>query len=434
MHSFFRSLLQWKLQVIARWVVKSYAPKIIGVTGSVGKTSTVEAIAAVVGVNFRTRKSIKNYNNELGVPLSILGEHSAGKNLFRWWGIFFRAVRLLLVKDPGYPQVLVLEMGADKSGDIDQLLSVAPCVVGVVTAVSGVHLELFRTVERVISEKKKIVTRLPKEGIAILNADDPQVLAMRSQVRARVMTYGFSEAADVRGSDPTISEGPPGVATDGERRFGISFKIAYGGSTVPVFLPAVLGTHQVLFGLAAAAVGLGLGMNLHDISDGLRSFTPPPGRMSWLLGIKETQIIDDTYNSSPTASRAALDTLIHLPAAGRRIAALGDMAELGDATREGHEEIGMYVAHLKLDLLVTVGEKAKIIAQSAEEAGMAKEKIAVYDSAEVAGRFIQSELRPGDLILVKGSQVARMEKIVKEIMAEPLRAADVLVRQGGEWR
>jgi len=431
----FRRVLQWKLRMLARLMLKRFHPIVVGVTGSVGKTSTKEAIYTVLASKFRTGKNLKNYNNELGVPLAILGEESGKSNPFSWLGIFLRGIGRLIFGDARYPHVLVLEMGADKTGDIQYLTKLAPCTVGVVTAISGVHLEFFGTIERVISEKRKIVTHLKKDGFAILNADDDDVAAMREKTRAQVITYGFNEHADIRALEPSLSKGPHSAHDDHEKMEirGISYKMSYKGSIIPVFLPSVLGRHQVYAGLAAGAVGIALGLNLHEIADALQDFTSPPGRMNYLPGIKKIGIIDDSYNSSPAAALAALDALKQFPAEGRKIAALGDMAELGDATVEGHTHVGRYAAEIGVDMLVTVGEKAKIIAQTAEEAGLPKDRISIFDHPETAGKFIQREAKENDVVLVKGSQVARMEKIVKELMAEPLLAEKLLVRQGREW-
>lgn len=429
-----KNILQWKLRILSRMVLRRYAPRVIGITGSVGKTSTKDAIFTVLKSQHRVWKNAKNFNNEIGVPLAILGEERSGNaNIFQWVGIFFRALRTACIRRAEYPEMLVIEMGADKTGDIAYLTEFVPCTVGVVTAVSGVHLEYFKTLDRVISEKRKMISHLSADGFAVLNADDEQVVAMREKTRAKVITYGFSDLADVRGIDPEIDE----VVLENDSGWhvpGMRFKVSSQGSVVPVFLPTVLGRHQVYAGLAAAAVGLAFGMNLHEIAEALRTFVSPPGRMNLLPGIKYSRIIDDSYNSSPQAALAALDTLMQLHAPGRKIAVLGDMAELGDDSVRGHEDVGRYVTSKGVDLLVTVGEKAKIIAQAAREAGMPAERVLEFDHPEVAGRFIQKELRKGDLTLVKGSQVVRTEKIVKELMAEPLRAAELLVRQGEEWQ
>lgn len=430
----FRSLLQWKLKFAARLVLNKYKPKIIGVTGSVGKTSTKEAIYTVLASKFRTGKNIKNYNNEIGVPLAILGEETGRKNPFVWFGIFWRAFTKILFNDAQYPEMLVIEMGADKAGDIGYLTKLAPCTVGVVTAVSGVHMEFFKTLEKVVSEKRKIISHLSKDGFAILNADDEEVINMKEKTKAKVLTYGFSEQADIRGIEPQVSHGPPDILKRPLSIQGISFKVLYEGSTIPMFLPSVLGKHQVLAGLAAVAVGVSFSLNLHEIATALKKFVSPPGRMNLLPGIKYTSLIDDSYNSSPKAAIAALDTLKSIDTGGKKIAALGDMAELGSESNSGHEEVGKHAATSDLDILVTVGEKAKVIAQAAQEAGMPQEKITSFDYAEQAGRYIQNIIDTGDIALIKGSQVVRMEKVTKELMTESLRADKLLVRQGPEWQ
>ncbi|MFC1687436.1 UDP-N-acetylmuramoyl-tripeptide--D-alanyl-D-alanine ligase [Patescibacteria group bacterium] len=429
-----KKILEWKLQIVTRLIIKKYQPKIVGVTGSVGKTSTKEAIYTVLKSKFRTGKNLKNYNNEIGVPLAILGEETGGKNPFIWFGIFWRAFLKILFRDDSYPEILAVEMGADKAGDIGYLTKLAPCTVGVVTAVSGVHMEFFKSFERVVSEKRKIISHLPKDGYAILNTDDPEVIKMKEKTKAKVLTYGFSEQADIRGIDPQVSHGPPDTPKRPISIQGISFKVAYDGSTVPMFLPSVLGRHQVLGGLAAVAVGVAFSLNLHDIATALKEFVSPPGRMNLLPGIKYTSLIDDSYNSSPKAAIAALDTLKLIDNGGKKIAALGDMAELGSESDTGHEEVGKHAAISDLDILVTVGEKAKVIAQSARESGMSADRVVSYDHAEQAGRYIQKIIDTGDVVLIKGSQVARMEKVTKELMTEPLRAKDLLVRQGAEWQ
>lgn len=427
-----KKIIEWKLGLLARMVLKRYRPVIVGVTGSVGKTSTKEAIYAVLSSVRRVRRNRKSYNNEFGVPLTIIGRESGFRNPFAWLGIFFTALALLIWKRRDYPEVLVLEMGADKPGDIGRLTRVAPCTVGVVTAVSPVHLEFYRSMDRLIAEKRKLVSHLPPEGMAVLCADDAEVLAMREKVSSHVLTYGFTESADVRATEPSVSQGQP----DPQQRqtaYGISFKMTYRGSTVPVFLPSVLGKHQVLAGLAAAAVSISQKMNLHEIVVALRNFASPPGRMSLIPGIKYTNLIDDSYNSSPRAAVAALDTLAELSVPGRKIAALGDMAELGSETEPAHRQVGEHAAKVRVDILVTVGKKAETIAKAALAAGLPAERVRTFERSGEAGRFIQHELKQGDVVLIKGSQIVRMERITKELMAEPLRAGELLVRQGPEW-
>lgn len=412
----------------ARAVVRKYKPTVVGVTGSVGKTSTKEAIFTVLADQHTVRRNVKSYNNELGLPLTVLGYESGGRSLLAWARIKFGALRLLFTRDASYPSVLVLEMGADRPGDIAFLASIAPPTVAVVTAIAPVHTEFFGSIENVAKEKGTLVQRLIHGGTAVLNEDDERVRALKGQTSGASITYGWSSEADVRGSDLAFSRGTDTLS------FGSSFKVAYRGNVVPVFLPGVVGKPQASAALAAAAVGLTLGRNLVDIAASLRGYQPPAGRMRLVPGIRKTILLDDSYNASPMAAVAALDTLRDLEGFSRRIAVLGSMTELGRYSDEGHRDVGTHAALLGLDLLITVGHEAKRIAETARERGMEEGKVFSFAASPEVGRFLQERLHENDLILVKGSQAMRTEKIVKELMAEPERASDLLVRQGPEWR
>jgi UDP-N-acetylmuramoyl-tripeptide--D-alanyl-D-alanine ligase len=424
--------LEKYLNNLANHILVKYKPKIVGVTGSYGKTSTVEAIFQVLKTAYSVRKNLKNYNNEIGVPLSIIGQETGGKNLFSWLKIIIKAWSLIIFKNQKYPEILVLEMAADHPGDIKYLVKMAPCQIGVITAIGPVHLEFFKKVERVLDEKKAIVTKLSSDSFAVLNADDSYVMSVSPETKAKIITFGFSDKAEVRASDQVVfSELPEEV----EKRIkGVSFKLHYKGTTVPVFLPDVLGQHQIYSALAASAVGISFNINLVDIAEALKNFQSPKGRMKIIDGIKGTVLIDDSYNSSPTACEAALDVLNKIPSEGhKKYAALGDMAELGEYTEEGHYEVGKLAAKT-CDYLITVGEAAKMMAEQAKKSGMPEDRVYSFGLPEQAGRFLQERIKQGDFILIKGSQVARMEKVVKELMAEPLRAEELLVRQGKSWK
>ncbi len=432
-------ILENLLRFFSRQILKEYKPEIIGITGSVGKTSAKEAIFAVLSFEYNVRRNIKSYNNEIGVPLTIIGIKTGGHSFWGWLKVFYKACKLLLFKNKDYPQILVLEMGADKVGDIKYLVDFVPPKIGVLTAIAETHLQAFKDLKGVLKEKEKVVTELLKEGFAVLNYDDENVLSIKDKLKARVITFGFSEEANVRAGELLFS----GLEQDFcETQYqweckiwGTNFKVSYEGSTVPVFLPHCFGKQQAYAALAATSVGIAYGMNLVDISEALRQYRSPNGRMKLIAGIKYTLIIDDTYNSSPLAAKAALEVLkmIDLPEGKRKIAVLGDMLELGERSDEAHREIGFKVVESGIDYLVTVGPESKLTAQSAEEAGLLKSQIESFEDNEKAGIFVQNLIQSGDLILVKGSQGMRMEKIVKEIMAEPLKAKKLLVRQTEEW-
>jgi len=415
------------LALLAKNILRKYRPEIIGITGSVGKTSAKEAVFAVLKNKFNVRQNIKNYNTEIGLPLTIIGAKSGHKNILKWLAVFFQALGLLIIRDKKYPKILVLEMGADHPGDIAHLVKIAPCDLSLVTAVSATHLEFFGSVENVKKEKENIVAHQKQNNVAILNYDDELVMAMAKKTSARIVTVGFREGADFRATDINF-----GFDKDARRSY-LVFKLHHNGSIVPVKIENALAKTHIYSFLFAAAVATEKKMGLMEIIEVLKNFYPPKGRMNLLDGIKNTQIIDDTYNSSPKAAQAALEILNELPCAGRKIAVLGDMLELGAETEAEHKTIGKKVAELNLDLLFAVGERAHYFVDGALSAGFDKNKTFHFDDSGSAGRFLQDKLEAGDLVLVKGSQGVRLEKIVKEIMAEPNRAKELLVRQDEDW-
>ena len=422
-----KKTLEKILAFLAQAIVNKYKPKIVGITGSMGKTSAKEAVFAVLKTKFNARENIKNYNNEIGVPLTIIGAETGGKSPLGWLKVFGRALGLIFGQDKNYPEILVLEMGADKPGDIGYLTEHFPCDIGVVTKVGPAHLEAFKTVENIAKEKQKIVTHLGKEGIAILSYDDPLVREMHKRVKAKVVFFGQVEAANVR-SIELIQQGRDMDLS------GIKFKIAYQGSAVPVYLPGVVGAHQINSALIAAAVGLSLNMNLIEVSEGLRDYKTQKGRMNLIAGKNSTLIIDDTYNSSPRAAAAALDALADLNVGGaeRKVVILGDMLELGDFTEQAHIDLGQKAAATGVKLLVCVGAFSDMIARGAIENGL-HEIVKFVDSRE-AMKKVGELIKENDLILVKGSQGARMERVVFALMKEPEKARELLVRQDNEWK
>ncbi len=426
-------ILQYILNILSKRILRKYRPEIIGITGSVGKTSAKEAVYAVLNGRFNVRRNIKNYNNELGLPLTIIGAESGGKSPIKWLMVFGRAVKLIFKRDKNYPEILILEMGADKPGDIRYLTNMAPCKVGIVTAIGPTHVEFFKTVRKIAQEKQIIVTHLKRDGVAILNGDDELVAPMRPRTEAEVITFGFNEKTDLRAVEAKVNQFlEKGIMVTN----GMNFKIDHSGSLVPVFLPGVAGRQHIYAALAGVAAGLAYGINLVEASGRLQHYVAPPSRMRVLDGIKYTTLIDDTYNSSPLAALAALDILNEMQVieGGRKFVVLGDMLELGSYTEEAHCKVGEKVAQLKVDFLMTVGERAKFIAQGAQDKNFPEDKIAKFDKAQEAGLFLQEKIKTGDLILIKGSQGVRMERIVVEIMADPLKAPELVCRQEMGWK
>ena len=399
--------LQRILRKLAIWTLKKYQPGIIAITGSVGKTSTKEAIYTVLKTSRLVRASSGNFNNELGMPLSILGDWQRISGKWFWFKVVLVSCWKLIFRLK-YPEILILEYAADRPGDIKYLLDIAKPQTGVVTAIGDipVHVEFFSGPEAIAREKSKIIEALPVTGFGILNHDDQAVLDMRQRTRAHVITYGFANDAEVQ-------------ITNFENRMenfrpaGVSFKLNYSGSFVPVKLESCFGKVQAYTAAAAACVGLIFGMNLVKISEALLEYQSPPRRLKLLAGIKHTYIIDDSYNASPLSMRAAIETAKSLKAK-RKVAILGDMLEIGKYTPEAHELIGKLAGKV-FNLLITVGARAKFIAEAAKEAGLAKKSIYSFDTAEEAMLKVQELIKQGDLILIKGSNAIKLDKIVEEI-------------------
>ncbi|MEK7203783.1 MAG: UDP-N-acetylmuramoyl-tripeptide--D-alanyl-D-alanine ligase [Patescibacteria group bacterium] len=420
-----RKLLQKILRILSKAVVKKYNPIVIGITGSVGKTSTKEAVFAVLKNKFNAVKNEENLNNEFGFPVAILMPGSKCnlddyyadsklRTLIFYFHILKNGFRLLLTKTE-YPDLLVFEYSAEKPGDIDYLVEIVPSNIGIVTGIGEipVHVEYYSGPEQVAKEKAKLVQTLSPNGLAILNHDDWVVFNMKDLSKAEVMTFGFDPHASVKASDARFF-----IEEIKEAAAGISFKLNYEGKSVPFRLPNALGRHQIYAALAAAAVGIHFGMNLIEIAEALEQLEFPKQRMKLMKGIKNSLIIDDSYNASPLSTHAALDTLkefgdkaIVKGGLGRKIAVLGDMKELGIFTEKAHRLIGN-LAGERAEYLFTVGPAAKFIADSAFNQ-LPKENIMSFGSSDEAGGYLKGFIQEGDIVLVKGSRAMKMEKIVE---------------------
>ncbi|HSN73739.1 MAG TPA: UDP-N-acetylmuramoyl-tripeptide--D-alanyl-D-alanine ligase [Anaerolineae bacterium] len=372
-------------RLAAAWRVR-FTPRVISITGSVGKTTTKEIAAAVLRQRFVTLKNRGNLNNEIGLPLTVLE------------------------LDERHQRV-VLEMGMYDVGEIAQLCRIARPHVGVVTNVGPVHLERLGTVERIAQAKAELVQALPANGVAVLNMDEPLVAAMASQTQAQVFWYGLNPDADLW-ADEIESEGLE----------GIRFRFHHQGEFLHVRVP-LLGRHSVHTALRAAAVGLVEGLNWEEIVRGLQQIDVQL-RLIASRGLNGATLLDDTYNASPASTMAALNLLADLPVQnGRRIAVLGDMLELGSYEEEGHRKVGVRAADV-VDLLVTVGQRAQLIAEEARAAGLAPDKVLAMDDAEAALVELHSILGPGDVVLVKGSRAVHMDEIATALADAPVPERD----------
>lgn len=415
----------------ARAVLRKFKPKIIAVTGSIGKTSTKQAIYTVLDGIVDIRTAEKNYNNEIGVPLTILGAKSPGKSIFGWLILFWKSYG---IKE--YPEVLVLEYGADHPGDIAALCDIAPPHVGVVTGVSTVHAEYFENIDALAREKATLIAQVLPNGLAVLNADDARVTEMIDHTHASVKTFGI-KSLDFSVEDIRIAPRVDDSFESGETFAMTTANVKKDGAEIGQFmLRNLLGYAPVMACLAAVAVADHFNIPTTDAIKKLNtSLTAAQGRLNPLPGIKGSLVLDDSYNAAPAAMQNGLEVLrMFTPGEeqDRRIAVLGQMAELGQYSEEEHRMIGMKVGEVA-DLFIAVGERMNAAVEAAKEAGMDSENIEWFGTSQEAGRYLDKIIQQGDIVYVKGSQSSRMEKVVKDIMAEPLLAPQLLVRQEAKW-
>lgn len=411
----------------ARYLLRRMQPTVVAVTGSVGKTSMKDAIYAAVRHHRAARKSEQSFNSELGVPLAVLGLPNAWNNPFGWIKNCIDGALLALFSRE-YPEVLILEAGVDRPGDMERLTAwLTPSIV-VLTRLPDVpvHVEYFSSPEAVSAEKLTLVSALASEGTLVYNHDDAVITKYLPEVRQRTMGYGRYLPTDVTARDDQV------VYRD-NRPIGVQCSVEHEGESATVRTSGTIGLQTVYTLTGAVAVSRVLGVPLAEAAAGATELPLPPGRMRLLSGIKGTTIIDDSYNSSPIAAELALQTLRELKHAKRKIVVLGDMLELGRFSSSEHERIGTLVPETA-DALFTVGVRSRKTAEAALEHGLHESKIFQYDDAVRAGRELQGYVEPGDVILIKGSQGIRAERIVEEIMEDPTRAPELLARQSAAWK
>lgn len=357
-------------QDLARFHRRRFSIPVIAVTGSVGKTSTRNMIATVLSQKLQVLQTEKNFNNEIGLPRTLLqltDRHEA----------------------------CVVEMGMRGLGQIAALAAIAEPTIGVVTNVGICHIELLGSQDNIARAKGELVEAIPANGTAVLNGDDPYVSAMADKCRGAVVTYGEQAQADVQASRISADER------------GVSFTCQAGGESFDVTVP-VIGRHHVYNALAAVAVARLAGLTTEQIQKGLASYAGMPMREE-LIHIGDCTFINDTYNANPASMAAAVQTLAHLTK-GRKIAFLAGMGELGQWAKKAHEDIGRLVVKEHIDILITLGTLAESIASAARSEGMT----AVYTTETHAegAALLQSLLKPGDTVLLKGSRSFAMEKIL----------------------
>ncbi len=418
------------LATLARYKINQHQPIIIGVTGSVGKTTTKQAIAIVLAAKYQVRTAKKNYNNEFGLPLAVLGEQSPGKNAWEWLKLLIRAFNA-----NDMPDYLVLEYGVDAPGNMAELIRIARPEVVVLTAISPVHVANYPNLEALVTEKATLGEVVGSSGLVVLNGDDVVVVGLGQRFSAPTKTYSLSHgdayAENIRFEYPELNN-----FEVGETFVRLRARLHVGENVTDIVLDNCATTTLLSAALAALLVAVHLGVPMSDATTALSAqLVPANGRMRPLAGIKGSVILDDSYNAAPASMIAGLDALQQFaPRHGsfRRLAVLGDMAELGFMSATEHATVGTRVAQVA-DVFVAVGVQMRDAMQAAAEAGMPEDKLVWFEDSVEAGRYLDRTIQAGDVVLVKGSQSMRMERIVKAIMAEPARAEELLVRQEAKW-
>lgn len=369
------------LALAARRRLERVGRRVAAVTGSVGKTTTKDMLAAMLGVRWQTTRTAGNLNNEIGLPLTLLGASIE-------------------------TEALVLEMGMRGLGEIRALARIALPDVAVITNVSPVHLQLLGTIERIAVAKRELVDELPPDGVAVLNGDDEHVRTMCAHAPGRVITYGLGADNEVRAVD-VVSHGA----------MGTEFTLLWGDRSHPLRVP-VAGRHNVYNALAAAAAAGALGLDLPAMADGLEAFAEARSdmRLQFIERADGVQIVNDAYNASPASMEAALDVLSQLTC-GRRVAVLGDMFELGPLTKSAHATVGKQVVAAGVDVLIAAGDEAHTMVSAAVEAGMDAAKTFVCGDAQAAAQLAESIVQAHDVVLVKASRGMALETVVARLLS-----------------
>jgi len=361
-------------QEIARSYRKKFHPTVIGVTGSNGKSTTKEMIASVAESRYSTLKNKGNFNNHIGLPMTLFNLH-------------------------GEIEVAVLEMGMSNIGEIKRLCEISVPSIGVVTNVGIAHLG---SIDKVREAKGELISYLGEKGTAILNNDDPNVSSYRERCAGRVITFGIKNEADIRAGI---------ISREGR---GHKIRLRYEGDKREMTLPAP-GFHNIYNALAAAAAGIALNIGLDEISEALESYSPLPMRMEYIR-VGNVLIINDAYNANPSSMQAAIKTLSAMSEKGKKILVAGDMLELGDKSDEAHREMARMAVQEGIDYLFSLGDKSHIAAKEAMSSGMARDRVYRCEDLMETVLILDEELEDGDCVMIKGSRGMKMERIVEELI------------------
>ncbi len=428
---YLKKLAKKLFQYQARVVLKKYKPKVIAISGSVGKTLTKEAIYLLMSKRFHVRKTEKSFTTELGIPLAIIGCRNVSNSIFQWAENLITGLGLIVFKS-NYPEWLILEVDTDKPGDLRSLYQYLPVDILVMTAVGEVpsHIEAFYEMANFLYEKKHIVESLNRDGLIIYNADDLMATRIVERGYVRKVPVGNTEDCLVKCSEWKIMYGSGKNQTVPT---GMSFGITYDSQEYPFKIFQTIGVQNEYACALAFAVGIELGLSPKDVVGSLSKFTSLPGRMNIIAGKNDSILIDDSYNAAPIGMQDAILSFTSIASSGKKIAVIGDMLELGRYSAEEHKKIAPLLNY-SVSYVLTVGIRARRVAQELLSLGFDESHVMSFDDSEEAGIELSKLLEPGDVVLVKGSQAMRMERVVEIVMRHPEDMEKLLVRQERHWK
>lgn len=427
MNSTIKKIIITFLRLICRAILWRHKPIVIGITGSVGKTTTKDVVAhGLKSVEF-VRSSDKSFNTDFGAPLSIIGAENPWGRVSGWVDVIFQGIRILM--QDSFPKVLVLEVGTRFPGDVARLAKWLKPHIAMFTHIPEVpvHIEFFGTRQAIVDEKSMLAKYTRAGGTLVLNRDSEYVYEIGTNSTHPVLTIGFHEEADIRAFDVQRV-----VTIDGQ--YGMRFSVKIDDVAIPVFAPGFIAKHQiygVLYALAAAKI---LNKDLYTVAGSMTTLLPTPGRLNPIVGVNNTLIIDDSYNASPAAMEASIETLASIDTPGRHIAVLGDMLDLGKMTKEVHENVGAFLKEQKLDYVYLVGPRMRYAYDMLIAGKYPKTKINHFENPIDVLPALQKMMKKGDTVLIKGSQGMRMERIVAELALDKENLNKILVRQDAEWK
>lgn len=424
MNSYIKKTIIVLLRLVSQGILWRHKPTVVAITGSVGKTTTKDVVAHGLSSVENVGKANKSFNSDFGTPLAIIGMDNPWGSVLGWIKVILKGIQIIIKSE--YPKILVLEVGTRFPGDIPRIAKWIKPHVSLVTHIPNVpvHIEFFGTRENIIDEKSMLVKYTRKEGTVILNRDT-DIFDIMSNTTNTVFSVGFSTEANI------YAHSVNRIILNNEQ-YGMQFMVHVNDQDIPVVVPGFVAMHQIYGVLYAMAVAEVLNYDVVKVANSMANLPATPGRLNPLVGVDGTLILDDSYNASPAAMEAAIETLSLIDIPGRKIAILGDMLDLGKMTMDAHSKIGLSLKDAT-DYAFLIGPRMQYAYESAMNEKYPKTKIFYFERPLDALPQLQKIMKTGDAILVKGSQGMRMEQLVAELIEDKENIKNLLVRQDPEW-